>query len=75
MERTFAIIKRTRCAGALNRGDPGALPVGGFTVRAMRLQHLTKRDAEGSTRLHQGRPFRRGAGPISCRLARACAGA
>jgi nucleoside-diphosphate kinase len=56
MERTFAIIKPTPSSAA--RGtDPGAHRGGGFTVRAMRLQHLTKTEAEGFYAVHRERPF------------------
>ncbi|MEQ1575652.1 MAG: nucleoside-diphosphate kinase [Vicinamibacterales bacterium] len=57
MERTFAIIKpdavESRLAGQILARIEGA----GFTVRAMRLQHLTKREAEGFYAVHRERPF------------------
>jgi nucleoside-diphosphate kinase len=57
MERTFAIIKpdavQRRVAGRiLARIDEA-----GFTVKAMRLQHLTKKEAEGFYAVHRERPF------------------
>lgn len=57
MERTFAIIKpdavRARAAGRILARIEDA----GFTVRAMRLQHLTKKEAEGFYAVHRERPF------------------
>jgi nucleoside-diphosphate kinase len=57
MERTFAIIKpdavRRRLAGRILQRIEDA----GFTVRAMRLQHLTKKEAEGFYAVHAQRPF------------------
>ncbi len=57
MERTFAIIK----PDAVSRGLAGQVLAriegAGFNVRAMRLQHLTKREAEGFYAVHRERPF------------------
>src|SRR5215510_10780029 len=57
MERTFAIIK----PDAVERGLAGEILAriikAGFTVRAMRLQHLTKKEAEGFYAVHRERPF------------------
>ena len=57
VERTFAIIK----PDAVERGLAGKILArvveAGFTVRAMRLQHLTKRQAEGFYAVHRERPF------------------
>ena len=57
MERTFAIIKpdavERRMAGQILARIEGA----GFTVRAMRLRHLTKKEAEGFYAVHRERPF------------------
>jgi nucleoside-diphosphate kinase len=57
MERTFAIIK----PDAVERGLAGEILAriikAGFTVKAMRLQHLTKREAEGFYAVHRERPF------------------
>jgi len=57
MERTFAIIK----PDAVGRGLAGKILArveeAGFTVRAMRLHHLTKREAEGFYAVHRERPF------------------
>jgi nucleoside-diphosphate kinase len=56
-ERTLAIIK----PDAVERGLSGAIlqriEAAGFTVRAMRKLHLTKRQAEGFYSVHRSRPF------------------
>lgn len=57
MERTFAIIKpdavRARTAGKiLDRIENAA-----FRIVAMRMQHLTKAEAEGFYAVHRERPF------------------
>ena len=57
MERTFAIIKpdavRARKAGRLLARIEDA----GVTRRAMRLTHLTRKEAEGFYAVHRERPF------------------
>jgi nucleoside-diphosphate kinase len=57
MELTFAIIK----PDAVERKLAGKILVrveeAGFTIRAMRLHHLTKREAEGFYAVHRERPF------------------
>ena len=57
MERTFAIIKpdavKARHAGQILKRVEEA----GFHVRALRLQHLTKTEAEGFYAVHRARPF------------------
>jgi nucleoside-diphosphate kinase len=57
MERTLAIIKpdavKSRRAGQIL----ARIEAVGFTVRAMRLQHLTKKEAEGFYAVHRERPF------------------
>lgn len=57
MERTFAIIKpdavQNKVAGQILARIEGA----GFTVRALRLLHMSKKDAEGFYYVHQARPF------------------
>ena len=57
MERTFAIIKpdavETRKAGKIL----ARIEEAGFTVRAMRLQHLSRQEAEGFYAVHRERPF------------------
>ncbi len=57
MERTFAIIKpdavESRKAGQIL----ARIEAAGFTVRAMRLHHLSKKEAEGFYAVHHERPF------------------
>ena len=56
-ERTFAIIK----PDAVRAGHAGRVLAriedAGFTIRAMRLQHLTTPEAEGFYAVHRERPF------------------
>jgi nucleoside-diphosphate kinase len=56
-ERTFAIIKpdavRARYAGRIL----SRIEEAGFAIRALRLTHLTKREAEGFYAVHRARPF------------------
>ena len=71
MERTFAIIKpdavKARHAGAIL----SRIEQAGFRIVALRLQHLTKAEAEGFYAVHaRGRSS--GRSPTSCRRARAC---
>lgn len=57
MQRTFAIIK----PDAVRAGSMGKIlariEAAGFTVRAARLIHMSKADAEGFYHVHQARPF------------------
>lgn len=57
MERTLAIIKpdavANRHAGAILQ----RIESGGFTLRGMRLVHLTRAEAEGFYAVHRDRPF------------------
>ena len=57
MERTFAIIK----PDAVRRKQIGPIvqriEADGFTIRAMRLMHMTKKEAEGFYAVHKARPF------------------
>jgi len=57
MERTFAIIKpdavKARHAGRILQRIEEA----GFRIVALRLQHLTKAEAEGFYAVHRARPF------------------
>jgi nucleoside-diphosphate kinase len=56
-ERTFSIIK----PDAVKAGNAGAilarLEKAGFTVKALRLRTLTRREAEGFYHVHRARPF------------------
>jgi nucleoside-diphosphate kinase len=57
MERTFAIIK----PDAVRRGVAGKIlsriEDAGFAIKALRLQHLTRPEAEGFYAVHRERPF------------------
>jgi nucleoside-diphosphate kinase len=57
MERTFAIIKpdavKARHAGQILQ----RIEESGFRILALRLQHLTKGEAEGFYAVHRARPF------------------
>jgi nucleoside-diphosphate kinase len=57
MERTFAIIKpdavKARNAGRILTRIEEA----GFSIKALRLTHLTKKEAEGFYAVHRARPF------------------
>ncbi|MCC6367060.1 MAG: nucleoside-diphosphate kinase [Bryobacterales bacterium] len=57
MERTFAIIK----PDAVAAGNAGAILAhiekAGFTIRAMRMETLSKAQAEGFYAVHKERPF------------------
>ena len=57
MERTFAIVKpdavKARDAGRILQRIEDA----GFRIVALRLQHLTKVEAEGFYAVHSARPF------------------
>jgi nucleoside-diphosphate kinase len=57
MERTFAIIKPDAVAAKKAGQILSRIEAAGFTVRAMRLQHLTRKDAEGFYAVHRERPF------------------
>jgi nucleoside-diphosphate kinase len=57
MERTFAIIKPDAVERKLAGKVLARIEEAGFTVRAMRLHHLTKREAEGFYAVHRERPF------------------
>jgi nucleoside-diphosphate kinase len=57
MQRTFAIIKpdavRTQATGRIL----SRIESEGFTVRAMRMIHMSKGEAEGFYHVHRARPF------------------
>ena len=57
MERTFAIIKPDAVERQLAGKILTRIQESGFTVKAMRLHHLTKREAEGFYAVHRERPF------------------
>jgi nucleoside-diphosphate kinase len=57
MERTFAIIKpdavRNRATGQIL----AKIEAAGFAVRALRMIHMSKKEAEGFYYVHKARPF------------------
>jgi nucleoside-diphosphate kinase len=57
MQRTFAIIK----PDAVRKGTAGRILArveeAGFKVRALRMLHMSKREAEGFYYVHKERPF------------------
>jgi nucleoside-diphosphate kinase len=57
MERTFAIIKPDAVERRLAGKILARIEEQGFTVKGMRLHHLTKREAEGFYAVHRERPF------------------
>ena len=57
MERTFAIIKPDAVEAKKAGQILARIESAGFTVRAMRLHHLTKKEAEGFYAVHRERPF------------------
>jgi nucleoside-diphosphate kinase len=56
-ERTFAIIKPDAVSRRLAGKILARIEEAGFTVRVMRLQHLSKQEAEGFYAVHRARPF------------------
>ena len=57
MERTVAIIKPDAVERRLAGKILARIEESGFTVKAMRLHHLTKPEAEGFYAVHRERPF------------------
>ena len=57
MERTFAIIKPDAVAARYTGRILQRIEEAGFTIRAMRLVHLTRKEAEGFYAVHRERPF------------------
>jgi nucleoside-diphosphate kinase len=57
MELTFAIIKPDAVAARHSGKIIQRIEEAGFQIRAMRLQRLTQRDAEGFYAVHRERPF------------------
>ena len=56
-ERTFAIIKPDAVERRLSGRVLQRIEDAGFTVRAMRMTHLSKAQAEGFYAVHSARPF------------------
>jgi nucleoside-diphosphate kinase len=57
MEQTFAIIKPDAVKRRLTGKILARIEEAGFTVKAMRLKHLSKSEAEGFYAVHRERPF------------------
>ena len=57
MERTFAIIKPDAVERRMAGKILARIEEAGFTIRGVRLQHLSKREAEGFYAVHRERPF------------------
>lgn len=57
MERTFAIIKPDAVKNAVIGRILARIEQEGFRIVAMRLQHLSKREAEGFYAVHKEKPF------------------
>ena len=57
MERTFAIIKPDAVAACSTGRILQRIEEAGFTIRAMRLVHLSQQEAEGFYAVHKERPF------------------
>ena len=57
MERTFAIIKPDAVKKRVTGQILARIEEAGFTVRAMRMIHMSKVQAEGFYYVHKARPF------------------
>jgi nucleoside-diphosphate kinase len=57
MERTFAIIKPDAVRNQVSGQILARIESAGFTVRAMRMIHMSKAEAEGFYAVHRERPF------------------
>ena len=57
MQRTFAIIKPDAVARQYTGRILARIEAAGFTVRAMRMIHMSKAQAEGFYHVHRERPF------------------
>ena len=56
-ERTFAIVKPDAVKAGYTGRILSRVEEQGFTIRAMRMVHLSKREAEGFYAVHRERPF------------------
>ena len=56
-ERTFAIIKPDAVARRVSGQILQRIEAEGFTIRGMRLTHLSRAQAEGFYAVHRARPF------------------
>jgi len=57
MQRTFAIIKPDAVRNQATGRILARIEAAGFTVRAMRMIHMSKADAEGFYHVHREKPF------------------
>src|SRR3954467_5165975 len=57
MERTFAIVKPDAVASRYTGRIIQRIEESGFTIRAMRLVHLSQKEAEGFYAVHRELPF------------------
>jgi nucleoside-diphosphate kinase len=57
MERTFAIVKPDAVKNGVIGRILARIEQEGFRIVAMRLQHLSKREAEGFYAVHREKPF------------------
>ena len=57
MERTFAIVKPDAVAARAAGRILARIETEGFTIRALRLEHLTTAEAEGFYAVHHAMPF------------------
>jgi nucleoside-diphosphate kinase len=57
MERTFAIIKPDAVGRQVAGQIIDRIERAGFRIRAMRMAHLTKKEAEGFYAVHREKPF------------------
>ena len=56
-ERTFGIVKPDAVKAGYTGRILSRIEEQGFTIRAMRMVHLSKREAEGFYAVHRERPF------------------
>jgi len=56
-ERTFAIVKPDAVKAGYTGRILARVEEQGFTIRAMRMVHLSQREAEGFYAVHHARPF------------------
>jgi nucleoside-diphosphate kinase len=57
MERTFAIIKPDAVAAGNTGHILALIEHSGFTIRGMKMKHLTQKEAEAFYEVHKERPF------------------
>src|SRR6476646_6751904 len=57
MQRTFTILKPDTVAAAKSGAVLDVILKAGFRIRAMKMLHLSKAEAEGFYHVHKERPF------------------